>query len=81
MLKELEKNVEGMRKMADAYKKQGGFLEIPNIMGKEGVEGLIPKDLLAEGRKVEEEFVDVCSRLADCYQRLLNVLKERVGIK
>jgi len=71
MLKELEMNINGMKKMANAYKTSGGFLEIANLIRKEKAEDIIPKDLLEEGRKAEEEFADVCDRLADCYQRLM----------
>jgi len=81
MLDELEKNVAGMRKMSNAYKTQGGFLEVANIIAKEGAEGIVPTDLMEEGRRAEEEFAEVCGRLADCYQKLLNIIKERVGMK
>ena len=77
-MKELKQNIEGMRKMAEAYRKSGGFKEVAETIEKFGAENVFPKDLLEEGRKAELEFADACEKLADCYSRLLEIIEKAV---
>jgi hypothetical protein len=78
MLRELQVNVDMMRKMADGYRKEGGFMEISETLDRYKAGGLIPSELLSEGRKTELEYADVCERLADCYQKLLDYVKKMI---
>jgi hypothetical protein len=75
-LKELQINVDVMRKMANDYRSQGGFLEVGETIEKFKAGELVPYELLAEGRKTELEFADVTERLANCYQKLLDHVKK-----
>jgi hypothetical protein len=76
--KELQLNIDAMRKMADGYRKEGGFMEISETLDRYKAGGLIPSELLSEGRKTELEYADVCERLADCYQKLLDYVKKMI---
>jgi len=80
-IKELDKNIEGMRKMAEAYRQEGGFKEVSETIAQYGVETslAISKQLLEEGRKAELEFADACEKLAVCYESLLMKIKEAVA--
>jgi len=75
-LKELQINVDMMRKMANDYRSSGGFKEVAETLDKFKAGELIPYELLAEGRKVELEFADVTERLANAYQKLLDYVKK-----
>jgi hypothetical protein len=75
-LKELQINVDMMRKMANDYRSQGGFKEIGETIEKFKAGELVPYELLAEGRKAELEFADANERLANCYQKLLDHIKK-----
>ena len=77
-MKELKQNIEGMRKMAEAYRKSGGFKEVAETVEKFGAETLFPKDLLEKGRKAELEFADACEKLADCYSKVYELLEKAV---
>ena len=77
-IKELQANIDGMRKMANDYRTSGGFLEVAETLDKFKAGDLIPYELLAEGRKTELEYADVCEHLADCYQKLLDHIKKLV---
>jgi hypothetical protein len=75
-IKELQVNINAMRKMANDYRSQGGFKEIGDTIAKFKAGNVIPYELLAEGRKAELEFADANERLANCYQKLLDYVKE-----
>ena len=77
-MKELKQNIEGMRKMAEAYRSNGGFKEVAETIGKFGAENLFPKPLLEGGRKAELEFADACEKLANCYSKLLEIIEKAV---
>lgn len=75
LIKELEANVKGMKKMGEAYRVEGGFKEISEIV-ESAQFGEIPPELLERGRRCEEEFCDVTMRLSKCYEELLQIIKE-----
>ena len=75
-IKELQANIDGMRKMANDYRTSGGFLEVAETLEKFKAGDLVPRELLADGRKAELEYADACERLADCYQKLLNHIRK-----
>jgi len=81
MIKELEANVKGMKKMAEAYKREGGFKEVAEMLAKYGETLGIPEDLLREGREAELEFAEITERLGNCYEKLLEIIKEGAGLK
>jgi len=76
--KELKANIDGMRKMAQGYREQGGFKEIAEMIKKAGEEfsKVFPEELLKEGRELELQFADICERLADVYEKLFNIIHE-----
>ncbi len=76
---ELEKNVEGMRKMADAYRNEGGFKEVAETLKTAHAEELLPKQLLEEGRQAELAFANACEKLAQSYENLLMKIKETLS--
>lgn len=78
-IKELEINIEGMRKMADDYREHGGFKEVAETLASEGAVELIPQKLLNDGREAELNFAEACSRLAQCYENLLMAVKEKLS--
>ena len=77
-IKELKANIDGMRKMSRDYREMGGFKEVADILEKHQAGELVPYELLAEGRKRELEFADVCEKLADVYEKLLDHIKSAV---
>jgi len=76
-LKELRENIDGMRHMAKAYEKHGGFKEVAETLSSLGVslEGFTP-EFIEAGRKAEIEFANACSKLADYYDKLYDVIKK-----
>lgn len=78
-IKELEVNIQGMRKMANDYREQGGFKEVAETLAKAGAVELLPKKLIDEGRVAELAFADACERLAQCYENLLMAVKEKLS--
>ena len=81
LIKELEANVNGLRRMGRDYVEQGGFKEIAELTEKLKAGDVFPKGLIEEGRQIELQFADVCNRLADCYQKLLDFVKETIERK
>jgi hypothetical protein len=75
-VRELQANVDGMKKMSKDYQSSGGFKEVAEMLEKFKAGELVPYELLAEGRKTELEFADVTERLANCYQKLLDHVKK-----
>ena len=75
-LKELQVNIDVMTKMANDYRREGGFKEVADTLEKFKAGELIPYELLAEGRKVELEFADATEKLANAYQKLLDHVKK-----
>lgn len=78
-IKELETNINGMRKMANDYREHGGFKEVAETLASEGAAELIPQKLLEDGREAELNFAEACSRLAQCYENLLMAVKEKLS--
>ncbi|MEM2281317.1 MAG: hypothetical protein QXZ68_04940 [Candidatus Bathyarchaeia archaeon] len=76
--KELEANIDGLRKMANDYREQGGFKEVAETLAKCNAEHLIPKAILDEGRSAELSFADSCDRLARAYENLLIQIKAKL---
>ena len=80
-LKEIELNINGFRKMAKGYREEGGFKEVKETLEKYHVDLGIPDELLEEGRKLELAHAEICLKLADKYEQLLQYVKKRVGIE
>jgi len=76
---ELDKNVEGMHKMATDFRERGGFKEVAETLKSAMAENVLPKQLLDEGRQAELVFADACEKLAQCYENLLMKIKEHIG--
>jgi hypothetical protein len=76
-LKELRENIDGMKRMAEAYEKHGGFKEVAETLSSLDVslEGFTP-EFIEAGRKAEIEFANACRKLADCYDKLYDVIKK-----
>jgi hypothetical protein len=79
-LRELQLNVDGLRKMADDYRREGGFREVSETLEKLKAGDVFPKDLLERGRQAELKFADACAELAECYQQLLDFVKKAAGV-
>lgn len=77
-IRELQANVDGIRKMSMDYRSQGGFKEVAETLEKMNAGELVPKDLLDKGRKAELNFADACEELANCYQQLLDIIREKL---
>lgn len=80
-IRELELNIRGFRRNARAYINEGGFKEIKETLEKHGFGLDIPEDLMEEGRKLELQYAEVASRLADKYEQLLQYIKERADVE
>lgn len=78
-IKELEVNIQGMRKMANDYREEGGFKEVAETLAEAGASDVLPKKLLEDGRVAELAFADACERLAQCYENLLMAVKEKLS--
>ena len=78
--KELQLNVDGLRKMADDYRREGGFREVSETLEKLKAGDVFPKELLERGRQAELKFADACAELAECYQQLLDFVKKAAGV-
>lgn len=75
-LRELQLNVDGLRKMANDYRREGGFREVSETLEKLKAGDVFPKELLERGRQAELKFADACAELAECYQQLLDFVKK-----
>ena len=78
-LRELKLNVDGFRRNAQAYIRDGGFKEIKETLQKRNVDLGIPEELLKEGRKLELQYAEIAMKLADKYEQLLQYVKKRLG--
>ena len=79
-LRELKLNVDGFRRNAQAYIKDGGFKEIKETLQKRNVDFGVPEELLKEGRKLELQYAEIAMKLADKYEQLLQYIKNGAGI-
>ncbi|MEM2281264.1 MAG: hypothetical protein QXZ68_04675 [Candidatus Bathyarchaeia archaeon] len=79
-IKELEANIDGLRKMGNDYREQGGFKEVAETLAQSGRQELIPKQLLDDGRQAEIRFADACDQLARAYENLLTYIRRQISI-
>ena len=80
-IKELELNINGFRKMAKGYREEGGFKEVKEILEKYNLDLGIPDDLLKEGRELELQHAEICLKLADKYEQLLQYIKKKANVE
>jgi hypothetical protein len=78
LIRELQANIDGMKKMSKDYESNGGFKEITELVDKFNAGEFIPRELLSKGRQAELKFAEACAELAEYYQQLLNHVKKQV---
>jgi len=77
-IKQLRRNVDGLRKMAEGYRKSGGFRELHGMLEKEwkAFKPYFEGSFLEKGMVAEQEFAEACGKLAECYAKLLEAVEK-----